>query len=224
MRTLALLVVVVGLPAFAGSLKGTVTYDGPPAEKKKLLRDADPLCAAKEMFDESLLTGKKGALGNVVVRVVDAPPRAQKPSGPAVLDQVDCMYRPRVITFAPGQKIQVRNSDGTLHNVRGKQAARTLFNRPQPPGSPPIERSAPEKADVLIFQCDVHPWMIAYAVKSPTGFDAVTDASGKFEIRDLPEGTWTVEVWHETLGTSRKTVKVGKDTAKVDFVLSAARQ
>ena len=44
--------------------------------------------------------------------------------------------------------------------------------------------------------------------------------SGTFSLDGLPEGDYTIEAWHETLGTQTKTVKIGsgdKQTVAFEF-------
>ena len=58
------------------------------------------------------------------------------------------------------------------------------------------------------FKCDVHGWMNAYANVVAHPFFAVTDDAGGFEIKGLPAGTYTLEFWHEQLGTQTQSVTV----------------
>ena len=51
------------------------------------------------------------------------------------------------------------------------------------------------------FKCDVHGWMNAYVGVSINPYFAVTDKDGKFDLKTLPPGTYTIEAWHEKLGT-----------------------
>jgi hypothetical protein len=49
----------------------------------------------------------------------------------------------------------------------------------------------------------------------------VTDVHGGFKLTDVPPGTYTVKVWHETLGTLMQKVTVKpNETAKVTFELA----
>ena len=52
------------------------------------------------------------------------------------------------------------------------------------------------------FKCDVHGWMSAYVGVLDHPFFATTDKDGKFELKTLPPGTYTIEAWHEKLGAS----------------------
>ena len=49
----------------------------------------------------------------------------------------------------------------------------------------------------------------------------MTDASGTYEIRDLPAGTYRLRIWHEELGMQEQplTIKAGK-AAEVSFIYS----
>ena len=55
----------------------------------------------------------------------------------------------------------------------------------------------------------VHPWMHAYAVVHDHPFFAVTGTDGVFSITGVPQGTYTLEAWHPTLGAKSMQVKIG---------------
>ena len=48
----------------------------------------------------------------------------------------------------------------------------------------------------LRFKCDVHPWMFAYACVVDHPYFAVTDKDGKYTIKDVPDGKYTIEAYH----------------------------
>jgi len=200
---------VSGVSFGGGTISGTVSFTGTAPKPTKLNRKSDPICAKTEFDDEAVLTSKNGkGLQNVLVRINSAVPGAKVPTADVVVDQKDCMYRPRVQGAVEGQKIMVRNDDGTLHNVHTYDGTKTLFNQAQPPKSPPIEKPLPKTANVVKLKCDVHPWMIGYVLVSKSPYFAVSQDSGQFEIKDVPAGTYTVEAWHEKLGTKTEQVTV----------------
>jgi hypothetical protein len=52
---------------------------------------------------------------------------------------------------------------------------------------------------------------------------ATTDKDGKFSLKSLPPGTYTIEAWHEKLGTMTQSVTVGaKESKEVNFAFKAA--
>lgn len=227
MRTLgiaaaALAAVSLAAPAAAGTVAGTVTFDGKAPTLKPLDMNADPACAAKHdspVAPELLVLGPGNTLANVFVSVKNAP-AGDPPKTRVVVDQKGCMYEPHVVGVGVGAELLFRNSDGILHNVHGLPKENREFNIGMP-------ATLKEKAQVLnkpepVFpvKCDVHPWMRAYvAVMSHPYFD-VTGTDGKFSIADLPAGSYEIEVWHERLGTATQAVTVAAGgTATADFVL-----
>jgi hypothetical protein len=219
--SLSALIALASSVAFAaGSIEGTVTFSGTPPKPQKLNRKSDPVCAKKDFNDEAILLSKTGKeLQNVLVRVTTAP-AGKLPTEDVNVDQKDCMYRPRVQGAVEGQKIKVKNDDPTLHNVHTYEGTKTLFNQAQPPGSAAIEKPLPKTGDVVKIKCDVHPWMAAFVILNKNPYFAVTKEDGSFQIKDVPPGTYTVEAWHEKLGTKTQQVTVteGKPAqAKFDF-------
>jgi plastocyanin len=202
----------------AGSIEGEVAFTGTAPVMQPLKRGSDPVCAKAKMNDETVLV-KDGKLQNVVVRLKGLP-AAQAPTEAVVVDQEKCMYRPRVQGAVKGQPIQIKNSDGTLHNVHTYVGQKTLFNKAQPPKAAPIAAEASQEG-VIKFKCDVHPWMTGYVVVSESAHFATSGADGAFTLKDVPAGTYTVEAWHEKLGTqeTQVTVKPG-EAAKASFTFS----
>ena len=123
-----------------------------------------------------------------------------------------------------GQPVQIQNSDPAVHNVNAAAKANKGFNLIQPKGVPRSTRTF-EKAEVMVpFRCDVHPWMTAWAGVWPTRSSRVTGADGSFEIKGLPAGAYTLEAWHEQLGT--QTQKIAVDASKgaaVTFTFKARK-
>ncbi|HLL23445.1 MAG TPA: hypothetical protein VK427_15010 [Kofleriaceae bacterium] len=208
MRAL-LALLLLSSAADAGSVKGTVLFEGEAPERAKLTRDTDPVCAKVDKLSEDVIV-TKGKLKDVLVRIKNGSAgKHAAPSTPVAIDQRDCMYTPRVVGVVAGQKLGVRNSDGTFHNVRGTVGGKALWNKPHPKGEPELALDTPAAGDVVDVVCDVHPWMHAYAVVMDHPFFAVTGDNGAFEIKNLPAGTYTLEAWHPTLGTKTMTVKIG---------------
>ncbi len=204
----ALCVFALSSLARAENLSGEVDFTGAPPTPARLHREADPVCAKKEGFDESVLV-KNGKLANVWVHVVSGAPDSQAPAGaPAVtVDQSDCTYHPRVQAAQVGQKLVAKNSDATLHNVHAYQGSTTVFNKGMANASAkPIEQPL-DKDGVVKLKCDVHSWMRGYVGVNKNPYQAVTGDDGAFKI-ELPPGTYTVEAWHEKLGVKSAQVVV----------------
>jgi hypothetical protein len=197
------------LAADEGAIKGKVTFEGAVPKAKSVPDLADPAC--KKMHPKGLETPtvkvKDGALADVFVQIKSGLPKDKKwdpPTEPVVLDQKGCMYEPHVFGIMAGQPLKVRNSDATNHNIHGLARVNQEFNfsQAQKGMEKIVELKKPEK---FLIKCDVHQWMNAHAFVMSHPFFATSDADGNFEIKNVPAGTYDVELWHEALGS--KTIK-----------------
>jgi plastocyanin len=211
MSRFALALVLVSSTATAGSIKGTVLFEGEPPEQPTLQRDSDPKCS-KTKTDEAVVV-TKGKLRDVLVRIKNGSGGTHAaPATPAVIDQKDCMYSPRVVGIVAGQKLQVRNSDNTFHNVWGQVSNKDVFNKPHAAKAADLtlDPSNAKADDIVELKCGVHGWMKGYVAVQDHPYFAVTAADGSFVIKDLPQGTYTLEAWHPELGTKSMKVVIGK--------------
>lgn len=186
-------------PSGSGTLRGHIRLAGPPPPAKAIDRHSDPVCDKTPHFDESVLAGPDRGLRDVLVRLTGDLPAGQ-PGPPAMLEQRECTYVPRLLGMLEGQQLLVRNLDGTLHNVHVFRGTQTLLNRAQKIDSEPVGREVPGPEAMLEVKCDVHPWMQAHVFVSKHPFFAVTGPDGAFEIRGAPAGRRGVEVWHAVYG------------------------
>jgi plastocyanin len=187
--------------------------------------EADPRCPAEPgTTSELLVVGAGNALQNVFVYVKEGLGQRTYavPGTPVRLDQKGCRYVPHVFGVQVGQAMQIANSDPTLHNVNAAPKENKGFNFGQVPTTPAVTRTF-DRAEIGVpFRCDVHSWMNAYAGVVPHPFFAVTKADGSFEIKGLPPGTYTLELWHEQLGTQTQSVTVdGQTPAKLNATFKA---
>ncbi len=201
-------------PAVDPAIAATVTG--------KIKLSSDPYCqkANPGLATETEVVGSDGAVGNVFVYVKDGlgdrPFTA--PSEPVVLDQKGCHYAPHVLGIQIGQPLQIVNSDDTLHNVHGLPKANKEFNQDQPIQGMKMTHTFSTKEVMIPFKCDVHGWMNAWIGVLDHPYYAVTSTNGTFSLKGLPPGTYTIEAWHEKLGTQTQTVTVGeKETKDVAF-------
>jgi plastocyanin len=179
---------------------------------------ADPFCQSQHptaAHDEDVVVGPAGELANVIVFVKNAPGSYSPPAQPALLDQVGCQYVPHVSAVQVGQKVQIRNSDATLHNVHAMPEINRQFNEGQPVQGM-VSTKTFDKAEVKPFRikCDVHGWMESYMAVLPHPFHSVSQANGNFSIGNLPPGAYTLVAWHERYGQQEQQVTVGANEQK----------
>ena len=214
--------------ASAGSLTGSVKYEGKVPNLKPIDMAADPNCAKKHgstpQKNEALVLGNGNTLGNVLVYVKSGLPAGKTfpaPKTPVVMDQKGCHYTPHVLGVMVGQPFKVLNSDGLLHNVHALPKVNKQFNMAMPANRTEATETFTKAEGVFTVKCDVHPWMNAYVGVFAHPFFAVTKPDGAFSIAGLPAGSYEIEAWHEKLGTKLGKVTVGADgSGKVDFSFS----
>ncbi len=209
--------------AFAGSISGTITYDGKVPPAKKLKMDADPDCAKKHsgpVHSERLVLGDGNTVGNIFVSIKNAPAGTHSaPSEAAVIDQNGCIYTPHVVGVMVGQSLKFKNSDGILHNVHGLPQENREFNIGMPPTLKEKEQTFNKPEPLFRVKCDVHPWMSSYVAVMTHPYFSVTGSDGKFSIGDVPDGTYEVEAWHEKLPAVSGSVTVSGGDATLDLTL-----
>lgn len=197
-------------PLGSSSIAGSVRFDGDVPELRPLNMDADPACAAKHsepVYPEILAVDEQAGLANVLVYVADNLPEGPyPPAEPPVIDQQGCRYTPRVAGIMVGQDLKVLNSDELLHNVHSLSEVNRPFNRAMPAAIKQATFSFTDEEPAFRIKCDVHPWMSSYVAVFNHPYFAVTGPDGSFEIPGLPAGTYTIEAWHERLGSQRSGV------------------
>ena len=213
--------------AFAGTVTGTVMYEGDAPARPALTATKDQHCidAVAGTKSEALVVSKGKGIKNVVIY---ARVRGAKPTVPdknPVMDQKGCAYYPHVLAIVAGSTVDLTSSDPVAHNVHSHAKKNDAINYqiPQPGKTIPHKVA---KAEEIKFTCDIHAWMTGYIVAVPNNFFTVTGYknadgtwissddyeksadAGAYSIADVPAGRVRVVAWHEELGSANKTVEV----------------
>ena len=204
-------------PATVATVSGTVSFAGSAPKMAKIDMSQDPACKGTNMAET--VVADNGKLDNVFVYVKDGlgSRTFDVPKEVITLDQSGCKYHPHVLGLMAGQTIKIVNSDPTTHNIHPTPKDNREWNESQPPQAAALEKTFAREEIMLPVKCNQHPWMRMYVnvVKSP--FFAVTGPDGKFEIKGLPPGDYTLAFVHEKLGEQDQKVTVAaKDSKTVD--------
>jgi plastocyanin len=168
---------------------------------------------------EGKVTGMKGH--SVVYVDTIAGKAFPAPKDHPVVDQKGLMFNPHIIAVQQGTTVDFLNSDSVQHNVfwtaigSDKKAGHNLGTWPKGEKRP----FTFDKAGVVPLLCNVHPDMGAFIIVSPTPYFAETDDAGSYKIKDVPDGSYTLAVWHEGAKNQSKPVTVAGG-GKADFTVA----
>ena len=210
-----------------GAITGLVHYNG-PAQQRKLVAvtTSEDVCHSDPIYSEDLVVSEDGGVRWAVVSIKKIKagkpfPEPSKPGGGPTMGQEGCVFTPHVVVAPIGETVTLLNNDGVLHNVHTWPKKNRSTNIAMP-GSVTKMTTKFRRPERIRVTCDIHPWMVGWFIATDHPYNAVTTKSGAFELTDVPAGTYTLELWHETLGTQKQTVTVepGK-TTEIEFTLDA---
>lgn len=220
-----------------GSIEGQIVLDGDVPAVPPLVEAGDPsvrdsaVCAAVAVANDAMLFDKETkGIANVVVFLRRAPAEIHpelkvSKEKEVVFDQKNCRFLPHMMVVRTDQTVLVKSSDSIFHNVHTLPLAEgnNGQNASVQPNDQTGTRMEMKNAEALPVKvvCDIHSRMVAWWVVVDHPYAAVTDATGKFKIENLPAGEHEFRVWQETAGyinrTYKVTVKAG-ETVKLEPV------
>jgi plastocyanin len=221
--TLALTAVIAATPALAydegtvsggGSIEGQIIYKG-PVETRKIIPNKDVEVCGGIREEPLIQVGPDHAVENAVVYLENVPKGkawGASASKTPELNNLKCRFVPDVQVIRAGPLVVV-NSDPVLHNTHGYYGKRTAFNMALPNQGQRIPTELTRPGTVRV-DCDAHGWMLGWIYVVDNPYYAITGADGKFNITDVPPGTYKLVAIQSLTGPSEQSVSVaaGKPT------------
>jgi len=154
----------------------------------------------------------KPAANAVVALAPDVQPApASHIAARVVIDQQHETFLPLVAVVRKGGEAVFTNNDTTMHQVYSFSPVKQFqFEIDRGQVSKPVVF---DKPGVAAIGCNIHDNMVAYVFVADAPFAAVTDAQGRAQIRDVPDGAWHATAWHPQL-------RVGKQPAPVALAVN----
>jgi plastocyanin len=201
---------LLGTPALAadkpGGIAGVVRYTGAVPEPEKIVTTDGSTIQHSDLVVEPKTKGLR-----YVVAVLENAPAQRKvtQAKPVLVDQREMVFLPRVVAVQHGQAVTFENSDNCNHSVMAaSKVAANQFTLFVLQGKPYEHVFEPQKQPVPIG-CSLHPWMRAWVYVVPHPWFAVSDEHGKFHIKDIPPGKYTLLLRHPDTGhQERREVEV----------------
>jgi plastocyanin len=143
----------------------------------------------------------------------DFPP----PKQAAVMSQKNMVFTPHILPVLKGTTVDFTNDDTVAHNVFAPPGAAVRFNLGL--YGPGVKKTVTfDTLGEVPLLCVVHPEMLGYVIVLQNPYFALTDAGGKFQIKDVPPGTYQLKVWNEKVeGAPQQVVVTAGKTTTVEF-------
>jgi len=178
---------------------------------------------AGELSGQVLVLNKEGQpltrFDHAVVYIegIETPP----PAEPAIMDQKNKEFVPRLLPVVKGQEIRFLNSDKVQHNVFSPHEQEPFDLGLYPAGeSKSVKLNSLRRHKVY---CNLHKNMVADILVLPSPYYSLTDEKGGYRIQGLPPGDYVLRVWHIFGGSDQKPIRVGSQPLRVDFSIRSAQ-
>ena len=199
-----------------GVVTGVVKVDSIP-DMETVDVDTDQVVCGTTVEDQSALVDPSGGVANAVVLVNGLEWIADPPA--PVIKNEGCFFVPRVLVAKTRSQLEITSVDETLHSTHAyDDRQRTMFNVAIPFPGLNIKRPL-RRPGVVRIECDSHAWMRGW-IYITNDVGAVTSTKGRFEIPEIPIGTYELTIWHERYEGEMQTVTVTAGrTTEVNFTL-----
>jgi len=190
-------VLASAIPALSGEVRGRVIV---PAGTHITVQEAtlSPYPGMSGGTDAPKAGTRLATPADAVVYLEGAPPaRGEKPARPS-LTQVKYAFDPRVLGVPVGTTVEFPNKDAVFHNVFSYSKTKRFDLGYYGKGK--SKRVTFDKPGLVKVFCDIHSTMSAFILVVDSRHVTKPDDDGAFVLSDVPDGSWTLRVWHPERG------------------------
>lgn len=167
-----------------------------------------------------------GGLENAVVSIVGVKKGKPFDFTPKI-DIKHCQIQPFVTPVRHNHPIAIKNEDPVAHDIQAYtmkgEYTFPMFNKPMIPHAEAPRKVRFRKGHYLFrTQCGVHDFMQSWGLAVGNPYFTVTDAEGRFEIADVPPGTYFIIAWHPHMKLQAQKVTINPEkTVAVEYTFDA---
>jgi len=146
-------------------------------------------------------------------------PFPRRPSSPVKqVEQKDLTFIPALLPIQVGTRVEFPNLDDTYHNIFSYSPAKRFDLGRYRPDERPIPAEVFDKPGLVTLRCDIHEHMRGLILVLDTPYFVMTDTDGRFRLRGLPSGHYTLKAWINSKTTREQPVELKNgETLHVDF-------
>jgi hypothetical protein len=195
------------------TVSGRVLYTGPlPKPERVLVYRDSKYCGEIIIIDKIQVDRTSGGTEGVVISLEGISRGKPIVPGKTVISFQNnaCRFMPRTSVAVVGTVLEILNTDPILHNTHirvDNRLGATIMNVVQPAGVDVIIKPV-QIAGFFDIRCDAHTFMQASLHVFEHPYYALTDKTGRFEMAQVPPGTYRLRMWHEAVGARIKTITV----------------
>ena len=132
--------------------------------------------------------------------------------------QKNLTFVPSLLPVQVGTRVEFPSLDDTYHNIFSYSPAKRFDLGRYRPDERPIPSQVFDTRGLVTLRCDIHEHMRALILVLDTPYFVMTDTDGRFRLRGLPSGHYTLKAWINSKTTRERPVELKNgETLHVDF-------
>lgn len=200
----------------AATIQGQIFFKGMSPNKQIINTSSDVGCQSNQenpIYLEDIILNDNGTLFNTIIFIKEETLKqneldTEKNIPSIQLNLINCQFVPHILTLKTQQSLIIVNHDNTLHKIESYSQDNPSFEETLPLQGMSIEKKFNYPEIPFLITSSSQPWMKSYIAIFNHPYFAQSDIEGKFQISNIPPGTYLIEAWHETLGSQTQMIQV----------------
>jgi plastocyanin len=132
--------------------------------------------------------------------------------------QKNLTFVPSLLPVQIGTRVEFPSLDDTYHNIFSYSPAKRFDLGRYRPDERPIPSQVFDTPGLVTLRCDIHEHMRGLILVLDTPYFVMTETDGRFRLRGLPSGHYTLKAWINSRLTRERAVELKDgETLHVDF-------
>ena len=132
--------------------------------------------------------------------------------------QKNLTFVPSLLPVQVGTRVEFPSLDDTYHNIFSYSPAKRFDLGRYRPDERPIPSQVFDTPGLVTLRCDIHEHMRGLILVLDTPYFVMTETDGRFRLRGLPSGHYTLKAWINSRLTRERAVELKDgETLHVDF-------